>query len=179
MYNSIGTNHAIILITWWLKYFFQTGLFPDNFPLDVVLSVIVIIMRNNLFEFGDLYFLQLLWTAMGTSATVTQATIYYTYHDVHTLILKHGHNLLYFKHFIDDILGIWTSNLTTYLKAFSDDVNNFGILKWDITKIKPSTLVNFLDMTLFIKKRTNHVNNLPRDNELAFLHLAVFGTSNQ
>ena len=96
-------------------------------------------------------FLQLVGTAMGTSATVIWATLYYTYHTVHTLIQNHGHNLLYFKRYIDDIFGIWTGNLTTDWEAFSDDVNNFGILKWDITETKPSALVNFLDMNLSIE----------------------------
>ena len=65
----------------------------------------------------------------------------------------YGHSLLYFKLYIDDIFGIWMDNLTSDLKAFSDDVNNVGILKWDITETKPSTSVNFLDMTLSIENR--------------------------
>ena len=64
---------------------------------------------------------------------------------------NHGHNLLYFIRYIDDILGIWTGNLTTDWKAFSEDVNQFGILKWDITDVIPSLSVNFLDMTLSIE----------------------------
>ena len=144
MYNNIDTDHAIEVITWWLKDLFQRDLLPENFPLDAVLSAMIIIMRNNLFEFGDLYFLQLLGTAMGTSAAVMWATIYYAYHEVFTLIPKHGHNLLYFKRYIDDIFGIWTGNLTTDWEAFSEDVNNFGILKWDITETKSSALVIFL-----------------------------------
>ena len=88
---------------------------------------------------------------MGTSAAVMWATLYYAYHEVHTLLPNHGHNLLYFIRYIDDILGIWTGNLTTDWKAFSEDVNQFGILKWDITDTIPSLSVNFLDMTLSIE----------------------------
>ena len=75
MYNNINTDHAIEVITWWLKDLYQRDLLPENFPLDAVLSAMVIIMRNNLFEFGDLYSLQLLGIAMGTSAAVMWATI--------------------------------------------------------------------------------------------------------
>jgi hypothetical protein len=110
----------------------------------------VTIMRNNIFKFGDLYFLQLLGTAMGTSAAVMWATIYYAYHEIHTLLPKHGANLLYYKRFIDDVFCIWTGNLTTDWTAFKADVNNFGILKWDIESVTPSSSVNFLDMTLAI-----------------------------
>ena len=109
-------------------------------------------MKNNIFGFGDLHFLQLLGTAMGTSAAVMWATLYYAYHEVHTIIPNHQHNLLYFIRYIDDIFGIWTGNLTTDWAAFSKDINNFGILKWDILDVKSSLSVNFLDMTLSIKQ---------------------------
>ena len=59
-----------------------------------------------------MYLLQLLGTAMGTSAAVMWATLYDAYHEVHTLLPNHGHNLLYFIRYIDVILGIWTDNLT-------------------------------------------------------------------
>ena len=88
---------------------------------------------------------------MGTLAAVMWATIYCAYHEVFTLIPKHGHNLLYFKCYIDDVFGIWTGNLTTDWEAFLEDVNNFGILKWDIIETKPSALVIFLDTNLSIE----------------------------
>ena len=84
---------------------------------------------------------------MGASAAVI---FYYTYHTVHALLPKHGTNLLYYKPFIDDVFCIWTGNLTTDWTAFKEDVNNFGVLKWDIESVTPSSLVNFLDMTLTI-----------------------------
>ena len=151
MYNNIHTNHAITVITWWIRDLESKNLLPEGFPLDAVISATITIMKNNIFEFGDMYFLQLLGTAMGTSAAVMWATLYYAYHEVHTLLPNHGHNLLYFIRYIDDILGIWTGNLTTDWKAFSEDVNQFGILKWDITETTPSLSTTFLDMTLSIE----------------------------
>jgi hypothetical protein len=106
MYNNIDTEHAILVITWWLKDLDSKNLLPENFPLEAVIEAMTIIMRNNIFEWGDMFFLQLLGTAMGTSSAVMWATLYYAYHEVHTLIPKHGHNLLYFKRFIDDIFGV-------------------------------------------------------------------------
>ena len=43
---------------------------------------------------------------MGISAAVMWATLYFAYHDVHTILPKHGHLFLYFKHHIDDIFDI-------------------------------------------------------------------------
>jgi len=45
-----------------------------------------IAMRNNQFEWGDMHFLQLLGMTMGTSAACMWATIYFTCHDIRTLI---------------------------------------------------------------------------------------------
>ena len=88
---------------------------------------------------------------MGTSAAVMWATLYYAYHEVHTILPKYGHLLLYFKRYIDDIFGIWSGTSDQEWTAFSEDINNFGILKWDINQITPTKSVNFLDMTLSIK----------------------------
>ena len=103
MYNNIDTEHAITVISWWLKDMDEKEQLPANFLLEAVIHAMKIIMRNNIFEWGDLFFLQLIGTAMGTSAAVIWATLYYVYHDVHTLIPVHGQLLLYFKRFIDDI----------------------------------------------------------------------------
>jgi hypothetical protein len=151
MYNNIDTDHAITVITWWLRDLDQRSLLPPGFPLEAVISAMTTIMRNNIFEFGDCYFLQLLGTAMGTSAAVMWATIYYAYHEIHTLIPNHGSSLLYYRRFIDDMFLIWTGNSTTEWSAFCKDVDNFGVLTWDIGQQKLSTSVVFLDLTLTIE----------------------------
>ena len=128
MYSNIDADHAIIVITWWLKDLLEKKELPANFPLDAVLSDMTTVMGNNIFEFGDCYFLKLLGTAMCTSVAVMWVTLYYAYHEVHMIIPKHGHHLLYFKRFIDDILGIWTGNLTSHWDSFSKDIDDFGVL---------------------------------------------------
>ena len=156
MYNNIDTRHAIRVISAWLQDLHSKGKLPDGFPLDAVVSAMTTIMSNNLFEWGDMYFLQLIGTAMGTSAAVMWATLYFAYHKEHTLIPEHGHKMLYFRRFIDDIFAIWIGNLTTDWSSFCKDVNNFGtdeggILTWDIEDNPPATSVDFLDLTLLLK----------------------------
>ena len=70
MYNNIDTGHAIQVITWWLNDIHEREMLPPGYLRNAVISAMVTIMKNNIFEFGDLYFLQLLGTAMGTSAAV-------------------------------------------------------------------------------------------------------------
>ena len=57
---------------------------------------------------------------------------------------------MYFKRYIGNIFGIWIGSKLEWI-LFSKDINNFGILKWDIDEVFPSKSVNFLDMTLTIK----------------------------
>ena len=78
---------------------------------------------------------------------------HYAYHKVHTIMPNHGHNLLYYVRYIDDVFAIWTGNLTSDWGAFSADINNFGVLTWDICDVMPLTSVNFLDMTLNIENQ--------------------------
>ena len=68
MYNNIDTEHAIQVITWWIKDLEDRNLLPPGFLVDAILAAMQIITKNNLFEFGNLFFLQQLDTAMGTSA---------------------------------------------------------------------------------------------------------------
>jgi hypothetical protein len=151
MYNNIDTRHALQVISQWIKDLSHRRELPANFPVEAVLDAMALVMRNNLFEWGDLYFLQLVGTAMGTSAAVMWATLYYGYHEVHTILPKHSANLLYFKRFIDDIFGIWIGTTEDQWHEFCTDIDNFGILTWDIKQQRRSQSVNFLDLTLTIE----------------------------
>ena len=100
-------------------------------------------------QFGTLYFLQLIGSAMGTSSAVMFATIYFACHEVKCIQPKHGHNLLYNRRFIDDIIGIWVGNHTDEWEAYQADLNNFGILTWEVGSLLRE--VNFLELTLTIE----------------------------
>ena len=102
MYTNIDTAHALIVIGAWL----DSLELPDGFPLKAVKEAMKLIMQNNIFEWGDLYFLQLLGTAMGTSCACMWATIYFAVHEMGSLVPKFGSQMPLFLRFIDDIIGI-------------------------------------------------------------------------
>ena len=168
MYNNIDTTHAVEIISWWLDELDTKSSLPFGYPLEAVKSAMVTIMRNNIFEWGDLCFLQLLGTAMGTSAAVMWATLYFGYHKAHCLIPKYKNNFLYFKRFIDDIFGIWLLDDTTAWLDFKRDLNNFGILTWDINE--PSLTVDFLDLTISIQNGKIETKTYQKDLNL-YLYL--------
>ena len=95
MYKSINTNHDITVIAWRLRDIYKGEPLPEGIALDAVIPAIVTIMKNNFFEFGDLYFLQLLGTVMGISAAEIWADFYCAYHEVHTLFPRHESHLIY------------------------------------------------------------------------------------
>ncbi|KAL7531683.1 hypothetical protein ACHAWF_003879 [Thalassiosira exigua] len=92
MYTNIDTDHALSVISTWLG---SLDLL-DGFPLGGVKEAMVIVMKNNSVEWGDIYFLQLLGTAIGTFTACMWAMIYYAVHEMGLLIPKHTNTLLIF-----------------------------------------------------------------------------------
>lgn len=151
MYNNIDTSHALSVIYPWLDTLKTNNLLPRYFPLEAVKEAMVLVMRNNIFEWGDSCFLQLTGTAMGTSAAVMWATIYYATHEINVILPKYRGQLLYFRRYIDDIFGIWIGTTESQWDEFCNDIDDFGILSWDIKTQSRSRSVNFLDLTLTIE----------------------------
>ena len=146
MYTNIDTEHAIQVISAWLDSLSEL---PLDFPVNAVKDAMKIVMRNNIFEWGDTYFRQLLGTAMGTSAACMWATAYYGVHESESLLPTHSTHLVLYVRFIDDIFGIWNGSDEAW-EAFKGDINNFGILTWEICE--PSSSANFLDLTISIEQ---------------------------
>ena len=147
MYTNIDTPHAIEVISKWLD-----NLSPnlhEHYPLEAVKEAMKIVMTNNIFQFGDAYFLQLLGTAMGTSAACMWATIYFSVHENNCLLPLFGNELFLYVRFIDDIFGIWIGSPdedNIDWKHFQDMTNSFGLLKWKFSELSDS--VDFLDLTI-------------------------------
>ena len=128
IYNNIETLHTIKVISWWLDNLEKKKQLPPKFPLEAVKDAMITMMGNNVFEWRDMYFLELFGTAIETPAAVMWTTIYIAYQEVHQLIPVHGVYLLYYKCFIKNIFGVWTGNVTMDWQAFCDDANTFGVL---------------------------------------------------
>ncbi len=150
MYTNIDTDHALQVISNWLDELASSGKLASNglssFPIAAIKEALSLVMKNNIFEFGDMYFKQLTGTAMGTSAACMWATIYFAIHE-EFLLNKYSNDLLLYKRFIDDMKGIWIGTNLRYAQ-FQYDTDNFGSLRWDFEPL--STSVNFLDLTITI-----------------------------
>jgi hypothetical protein len=143
MYTNIDTDHALAVIADFL----------DNHPLAVglpanaLVSALELVMRCNIFQFGDTYWHQLCGTAMGTPPAVVYATLYYAIHEL-AMPARFRLCLAIYKRYIDDGIGIWLSTDLLLWSEFKNWIGSFGTLKWTFTE--PSLQVDYLDITIRI-----------------------------
>ncbi|KAL7548490.1 hypothetical protein ACHAWF_011773, partial [Thalassiosira exigua] len=132
-------------ITLWIDKLNLDGyLPPEGFPLTAIKEAIVLVMNNNIFEWGNCYFLQLFRTAMGTSAACIWATIYFAIHEIDKLLPNYGG---FFPSLNGSSMTFW--NLATW-NRFKNDTNDFGVLRCKFDE--PSTSVVFLDLNIRIER---------------------------
>jgi hypothetical protein len=158
MYSNIDTDTGVnAFVNLFNVYKNQI---PQNFPKDLFLQVLRTVMDNNIFKFGDTFWLQTQGTAMGTPTAPLYSILTFGFHENTTILNTFQANLLYYKRFIDDIFGVWIDNKTqgntpineeTSWDKFKQQLNTFGSLRWNIET--PSTATNFLDLTIEIKDK--------------------------
>jgi len=147
MYTNIDTDHALTVIGDYVRTpEATTTLQNHNIAPDILLTALSIIMRNNVFKFGDTYWYQKTGTAMGTPPAPPYATLYFAIHEMNVLP-KHP-NLLFYRRLIDDGFGVWKGNAKEEFTKFQSDINNYGKLTWEFSPLQES--VNFLDLTITV-----------------------------
>ena len=152
MYTNIPTHMALSLIGKYLtQYQLQNN--KEN-PQDTVRAGLHLIMTMNIFTFGELTLKQLNGTAMGTPPAPPYATIYYGIHE-EKFLPHHSRRVIYYRRFIDNVIGIWCPNKNPQLDAlewneFKHKMNAFPGLTWELSE--RSKTVDFMDMT-------NTINN--------------------
>jgi hypothetical protein len=72
-------------------------------------------MQNNIFTFANTYWWQKTGTAMGTPVACAYATITFGQFENSVILSDFRCHLLFYKCFIDDIIGIWLPPITTIL----------------------------------------------------------------
>ena len=80
------------------------------------------------------------------------ATIYYGLHES-KFLPNHRHNVIFYKHFIDDVFGIWLPHPNVQINKrlwdeFTQSMNSYPGLTWEFNP--PSDKVDFMDLTISI-----------------------------
>jgi hypothetical protein len=92
-------------------------------------------------------------TAMGTPPAPPYATLYFAIHK-DTLLDEFDTDLIFYKRFYDDCIGVWNPSVDPNAdaicwQAFQDQMNAFPGLTWEITRCGPT--LDFMDLTLSIR----------------------------
>jgi hypothetical protein len=148
MYPNIPIEHGIEVFETWFEKFADE--IPDDFPKELFLKLLRTVMTENIFQFGDTFWLQIDGTAIGTSCACLFATMYMALCERATLLRKYKDNLILLKRFIDDMLGVWKYTDEQSWLNFQADMNAFGPLDWIVEPL--SNKVDFLDLTIEINK---------------------------
>ena len=140
MYTNIDAEHSIEILRKWFIQF--KNVIPNNIPTHLVITALEIVMKNNIFTFGDTFWLQKTGTAMCTPCACMIASIYFAYHEQTTILQKYRNNLIFYKQFIDDVFCLWYEQdeqihitESDKFKEFKRDMNNFGKLQWEFEKL--------------------------------------------
>jgi len=149
MYTNIDPKEGISTLK---KYFdeFDNECINENIQTDLLLELTALVMKTNVFQFGNTWWQQKIGTAMGTPCACIYATLFFAFFERTLLLVKYKHNLLFYKRQIDDIFAIWLpSNDPQAWSAFKQDLNLCSNLTWNTEPLSKS--VNFLDLTLTIQ----------------------------
>ena len=150
MYTNIPTHMALNLIGKYLAQYQRKN--NNEYPRDAVRTGLRLIITMNLFTFGELTFKQLNGTAMGTPPAPQYATLYSGFHE-EKFLPHHSRRVIYYRRFVDDVIGIWCLNKNPQLDAvewneFKRKMNSFPGLTWEFSE--QSKMVTFIDMTISI-----------------------------
>lgn len=100
MYTNIRKTAALINISCFIH---QHEHHFSNIPPDVLAEAIAIVMQNNTFQFGYMFWHQKTSAAMGTSPACNYANLFFACHG-DSIVPKFKDNLLIYKRYINDIL---------------------------------------------------------------------------
>lgn len=163
MYTNIPTDRALLFIGRYLR----REQFPD-IPVEALMEALQLVMKNNIFTFGDTTWKQRTGTAMGTPPAPPWATLYYALHE-NDFLPRFEENLPLYRRFIDDVFGIWqvtdhATNDTTW-NSFKCTMNHEAYqLKWIVSDLDMK--VDFMDLTISIKGERIHTTLYEKPSNL-------------
>ena len=152
MYSNIDLDHAMPIMRRWFESYIPGPNDPPLASVDTLMAALHLVMRKNIFAFGDSCLLQKIGTAMGTSCAVWFANLYFGAHESDDIIprfMEHLKRVLYYVRFVDDVLLIWLGECDAQWYELKTLFDSFGILRWEFSE--PSLTADFLDLSLAIE----------------------------
>jgi hypothetical protein len=139
MYTNIDTDHAVLNL-------------EDVLPVHLI-PFLLLIMKKNIFQFSNTFWIQKDGTAMGVPCACAWATLYFAGFE-EDMLEKYSRYLILFRRYIDDGLGIWlwdeSPECRTAWMNYKADMQTYGKLRW--TFVEPCKTIDFLDLTLTLQR---------------------------
>jgi len=166
MYTNIDSTTGLGALSKLLRTHKEST--DPSFPTEFVLTTMEIIMNNNIFMFGDTYWIQLKGTAMGTPAATLYSILTFGHHENENILNEFQHNILFYKRYIDDIFGIWRDTPCNNWEKFKSKLDQFGTLRWNVEN--PSNTTTFLDLELTINHQKIYTKTFQKPLNLYFTY---------
>ena len=151
MYSNVDTEHDLQVVRHsFTKY---ENEIPLDTPTEFLMGALEIIMKENIFQFGDTHWLQKIGCAMGTSAAVNYAYLYVGLLEMDSLMDDFKECMPYYRRFIDDGIGVWLlgePDAKIKFDEFFAKLNEWGRLRWTCTGFTDK--LQFMDLTVSIDK---------------------------
>ena len=113
-YTNIDTKHCINIMKNWIFNLNEQNKLPLNFPVNMFIDLLHLIMTHNLFQFGNNYFVQINAYLIGVNCAVNYMTLYFGYKEEFELLPTYFNSLFFYKQQVNDILGLWKGNLNDF-----------------------------------------------------------------
>ena len=161
LYPNIPTDEGIKKVKQFLNRSsskqYLTSIYPCHQPgdIDYVINIIIkafdIVLKNNIIEFENKYYLQINGTAMGQSSAVVYANIYVYECDQDLVNQSYTSNiLLFYIRFIDDVFAVLYNNNES--KQFIKSLNSLHP-SLEYNCITSDDSVEFLDCVIYKGER--------------------------
>jgi hypothetical protein len=155
MYTNIPRDEALRIIAEHLRSDGHRHGFDED-TIEAIIDGLKIVMNNSVFTFGDTAWKQTKGTFMGVPPAPPFANLYYALlKEMPDLLVHFQANLLFYRRFIDDVLGIWISDLSktyeeneTQWLEFKSRMQVRDGLEWVVSD--RSEQVDFMDLTISI-----------------------------
>ena len=171
MYTNIKTDAALTAISQYIREEFRTH--PSPTYTQALISALHIVFNNSIVKFGDTYWRQISGTGMGIAPAPPWATIFYSLHE-QTFVPQWEKHLIFYKRFIDDILGIWLPHPHPKTDAllwsqFMHSLQLWHDLEWTLSS--QSQTCNFMDLHLTSSPTGKIETNLFEKSQNLYLYI--------
>ena len=162
MYSNMNIDDTIATVRAYLLEFVPKD--KIRFNMDLLIDLIEIVLRYNIYMFGDLYFKSIKGIAMGTCSAVMLSNIYVAYNEEKKIKPKYYLNMYLYRRFIDDTFFFWLLNHPNRfsLEDLVKDMHQCD-LPWTITK--PSTELIFLDIKISLDVASGKITTSTYEKE--------------